>query len=88
MAGTIEARTPLSANVTFNEDDVPYEAEIETLSISTFAETREELELALQDEIAAAWSIYTPESDERLTENAQRLKERLRETFREVTNVA
>ena len=86
--GAIETLEPLSASVTFNENDVVYEAAIEPLSIFTFAETREELETAVQDEVAAAWSIYTAEPDERLTQGAQVLKERLKETFRKVPNAA
>jgi hypothetical protein len=86
--GAIESREPLSASVTFNENGVVYEAAIEPLSIFTFAETREELETAIQDELAAAWSIYTAEPDERLTQGAKVLKERLKETLRKVPNAA
>ena len=84
--GAIEAREPLIASVRFNEDEVLYEASIEPLSINTFAETRDGLEAALQDELAAAWSIYTPEPDERLNQGAQLLKERLQEIFQNTSN--
>lgn len=85
---TLTPAMPLVAKVAFNEEDLIYEASIDDLRIFTFAETRDTLVTALEDEVAAAWEIYTSEPDASLTPAAAQLKQRLLAIFREGQNAA
>lgn len=79
---------PLSADVTFDEADAVYLAEVEALDVSVFAETRELLAAAIHDDLAVLWSRYACAADDKLTPAAQALKERVRAAFAEAADGA
>ena len=77
----VRAAEQIFVSVDFDEDDVLYLAQIERLGLSTFAETREQLESAVRDELSMLWREYALANDDELTKSAQLLKRRLLETF-------
>ena len=52
--------------------------------ICIYAESREELERELLEEVKVMWECYVLASDDVLTKEAIRLKQRLKRVFREV----
>lgn len=80
----IEPQEPLSATVTFDETEMLYSAALPTLAVSVFAETREMLAAALEEDVAVLWQHYALAADEQLTKAAQALKRRMLENFRSV----
>lgn len=77
----IMAVEQIFVSVDFDEDDVLYLAQIERLGLSTFAETREQLESAVRDELSMLWREYALAEDNELTRSAQTLKRRMLEVF-------
>ena len=79
----LAALKPITLTPTLSETKQLYEAEDETLGVSLFAFTRDELTDLLHDELAVLWVEYARAEDEELTGEARLLKQRLHETFRE-----
>ena len=79
---TVTPTETLSASVSFDESDAVYVADISPLNVSVFAETREMLTFALEDEIALLWKRYANAPDAKLTPAAQALKRRTLQAFR------
>jgi len=84
IVGNIQVipKEKISAEVSFDETDTVYIATIPALGISVFAEKREGLREALDDEIALLWKRYAAASDEKLTRASQALKQRMLDAFR------
>lgn len=85
---TIAPKEPISAAVSFDETDVVYQAENSELGVAVFAESRDMLEAAVQDELSLLWKRYAKASDEKLTPAAQTLKRRILAAFAEVIDAA
>jgi hypothetical protein len=77
----LEPVEPLQAEVGFDEEEALYTAAIPSLSINTFAETRDGLIDALHSELSLLWRRYALAEDESLTPAALVLKRRMLETF-------
>jgi hypothetical protein len=73
---------PISAGVSFDEEDAVYIASISSLAVSVFAERRDSLREALRDEIVILWKRYASAPDDKLTRAARALKRRVLEAFR------
>jgi hypothetical protein len=73
---------PISADVSFDEEDAVYLASISSVGVSVFAEKRDSLREALHDEIVILWKRYASASDDKLTRAARALKRRVLEAFR------
>lgn len=82
----IEPTEPIEAEVRFDERDSLYTATIPSLSISTFAETRDGLSDAVESELSLLWKHYAGADDAKLTPAAQTLKRRMQAAFRKVSN--
>jgi hypothetical protein len=76
----------LHAEVGFDEGETLYTAAIPSLSVNTFAETRDGLIDALHSELSLLWRRYALAQDEMLTPAAQALKRKMLETFRRDTD--
>lgn len=85
---SIAPREPISADVTFDEEDAVYVASIPTLRVLVYAEKRESLRDALNDEIVLLWKRYATAQDNKLTRAAQALKQRVLEAFTGETDAA
>ena len=84
----IEPIDELSATVAFDEAESLFNAEVSSLGVQVYAETRELLEEALQEEMEILWKRYAQEKDSKLTPAAQALKQRVLSAFRTVTHAS
>jgi hypothetical protein len=80
---TILAREPVQADVTFDEADAIFEAELASLKIKVFSESFSGLRDAVLDELAVVWQRYAQEHNSKLTEQALVLKKRMLDAFKE-----
>lgn len=80
---SVSPKVPLSAEVTFDEDDAVYLASIDELDVRVFAERRSGLAEALADELSLLWRRYALADDDRLTPAARRLKTKMHDYFNE-----
>lgn len=78
----IVPKEKILAEVSFDETDTVYIATIPAIGISVFAEKREGLREALDDEIALLWKRYATAPDDKLTRASQALKRRILDAFR------
>lgn len=79
---------PLRVEPSFEKEDQLFLATLPELGIDTFAETREELEGAVRDELQVLWREYAEADDGELAPDALALKHSLRDIFVEAGDAA
>lgn len=79
----LRANRPIKFEVELDPDDQLFVARSDELHLHAFAETREELEHAIYDELVVLWREYALADDETLTAEARELKRSLLELFLE-----
>ncbi len=85
---TIMPIEAISAAVAYDEAEAVCSAAVPSLTISVFAETREMLVSALEDDIAVLWKRYVMAPDDKLTRASIVLKQRVLAAFQTLPNAA
>jgi hypothetical protein len=79
-------REPIEISPTLDDSQQVFCLEHEPLGIDIYASTREELDMLLWEEIDVLWRNYAVEDSDRLTPDAQELKQYLLEAIEEINN--
>lgn len=82
------ANRPLRVEPAFGKDDQLFLASVPMFGIDAFAETREELQAAVLDELQMLWREYVEAGDGELAPDARLLKQSLQGVFDEISDAA